>query len=76
MIIDNNLKNYKYYIKCVEASMEYDWDELICMMHQIHAIHNGWADPVTVHVIYEEESETWVNYTSGTFTSSGEVLWK
>ncbi len=63
-----------YNVTLFHRADQYDWDELIAMMHQIHAIHNGWADPITVHVIEEEPTITTSNNTSWISNSSWDFL--
>ncbi len=37
-----------------EQSDGIDYDELICMVQQLRAIYEGWADPIT-HIFEKEE---------------------
>lgn len=47
------IEDSTYTITLYKIVEQYDYDELIAMMQQIHAIHNGWADPITVFIVEE-----------------------
>lgn len=55
MNTSSNAKNYTLNL-IAQADEGFDWDDLYCMMQQVHAIHAGWADPIKVFE-YPEDKE-------------------
>ena len=43
-----------------EKDLVIDYDDLICMVHQLVALRNGWAWPMTKFYKEENETEIWI----------------